>query len=115
LQHATGFSMDELHVLIGLGLQLLFARILGSRVSAWRPWLIVFGIELANEVNDLFVERWPQPAMQFGEGLKDILSTMMLPTLLLFTARMAPGVFCSPIVKVDEDQCKNQTADPPTK
>lgn len=96
LKHATGFSMDELHVLIGVGLQLIFARILVSRISAWRPWLLVFAIELANEVNDLFVERWPQPGMQYGEGVKDILSTMIVPTVLLLSVRLLPALFTGP-------------------
>ncbi len=45
---------------------------------------------LANEWNDLYVERWIEQAMQFGEIAKDIALTMLLPSLLLIVARRFP-------------------------
>ena len=46
------FSFDELHVLIGVAIQFLFAKLLRRPLSSWHPWLVVLGIELLNEAND---------------------------------------------------------------
>ena len=96
LEHATGISMDALHVLVGVLLQLLFAALFRLPLRSWRPWLFVLALLLLNEAGDLWVERWPEPAMQYGEGLKDALLTMLLPTLLTLLARNQPALFnCS--------------------
>ena len=96
LEHATGISMDALHVLVGVLLQLLFAALFRLPLSSRRPWLFLLGLLLLNEAGDLWVERWPEPAMQYGEGLKDIVLTMLLPTVLLFSARFLPATFDKP-------------------
>jgi len=93
LEHATGISMDPLHVLVGVLLQLLFAALFRLPLRSWRPWLFVLALLLLNEAGDLWVERWPEPAMQYGEGLKDVVLTMLLPTALLLLARLRPAFF----------------------
>jgi len=93
IEHASGISMDALHVLVGVLLQLLFSALFRIPLKSWRPWLFLFALLLLNEAGDLWVERWPEPAMQFGEGLKDIALTMALPTLLMLTARFRPAMF----------------------
>lgn len=89
-EHATGWPMDTLHVLAGVLLQLLTAWLLRTSLADWRPWLAVLLLELLNEGYDLWVERWPSLAMQLGEGLRDLIGTMLLPTLLLVLARRRP-------------------------
>ena len=84
--------MDSLHVLAGVMLQLAAARVMRTSVADFRPWLLVLGLELANEAYDLLVEHWPDPGMQWGEGLKDVLLTMFLPTILLLVARHRSGL-----------------------
>jgi hypothetical protein len=93
LQHASGFSMDSLHVALGPLLLLLFAWLLGSSVARWTPWLLVLALEVLNELHDLSVERWRDPGQQYGEGLKDILLTMVVPTTMLWLARHRPWLF----------------------
>ena len=93
IEHASGVSMDALHVLVGVGLQLLFALVFRKTLKSWRPWLFVFVLLLINETGDLWVEQWPNPGMQYGEGFKDIVLTMLLPTLLLICARRWPRLF----------------------
>jgi hypothetical protein len=95
LEHASGISMDALHVLVGIGLQLSFAIIFKTSLKSWRPWLFVLLLLLANEAGDLWVERWPEPGMQYGEGLKDVILTMVVPTILMILARLRPGLFGS--------------------
>ena len=91
--HVSGFSMDALHILAGALLLIIAALIGRTTLASPRPWLIVLALELANEANDLIVERWPEPAMQYGEGVKDVILTMLVPTLLLLLVRSCPGLF----------------------
>ena len=96
LEHAIGFSMDAMHVIAGVLVQLLAAALLRSSVARWPPWLAALAIELLNEFSDLAVERWPKPGMQLGEGAKDVLLTMALPTVLLIVARTRPRLLAPP-------------------
>lgn len=90
LARASGFSMDSLHVIVGVVVQLAIAFVF--RTSVARPWplLSVLALELINEASDFRVERWPQPGMQFGESAKDVILTMVLPTLIFLVARYRP-------------------------
>jgi hypothetical protein len=90
IEHAIGFSHDALHVFVGVVIQLGIAALLRRSLQSIWPWLIVLALELGNEWVDLSIERWPVPAEQFGEGAKDILLTIALPTLLLLVARFRP-------------------------
>ena len=91
-QHATGVSTDAWHILLGVLVQLALARLTGRSLSSWLPWTLVLLLELANEFNDLLTEAWPDPGMQYGEGGKDVLLTMLLPTVLLLASRRLPEV-----------------------
>jgi hypothetical protein len=50
----------------------------------------LLALELVNEANDFRVEIWPDPGMQFGEAVKDIVLTMFIPTLIFLVARRHP-------------------------
>lgn len=90
VEHMIGFSHDALHVVVGVCLQLLAASFLKVSVRHPVPWCLVLGLQLANEWSDLWLEVWPDQAMQWGESSKDILLTMALPTLFLLVARYRP-------------------------
>ena len=90
IELASGISMDALHILVGFTLFLLAARILRTGVASPLPWLALLMLELLNEAYDLHVEIWPNFGSQLGEGAKDIMLTMALPTLLLAEARWRP-------------------------
>jgi hypothetical protein len=91
LEHASGISMDALHILVGFVLFLLAARLLRTGVASGLPWLMLLVLELGNEAYDLHVELWPNLGGQLGEGAKDILLTMAMPTLLVVVARWRPN------------------------
>ncbi|GAA4716671.1 hypothetical protein H9L13_06405 [Sphingomonas lutea] len=93
IEHALAISHDGLHVVIGVLIQLIAASLLRRTVASWLPWAAVLAFALANEVVDLRVERWPSPGMQFGEGAKDIVLTILLPTILLAVTRLRPALF----------------------
>jgi hypothetical protein len=48
---------------------------------------------VANEWFDLAYEIWPSREEQWGETRKDLISTMILPSLLLLLSRFAPRIF----------------------
>ena len=89
-EHASGFSMDALHVIVGVVVQLAVALVTKSSLARPLPLLVVFALQLLNEANDFRVEQWPNPGMQFGESAKDVILTMFLPTLLFLIARRRP-------------------------
>lgn len=93
IARASGFSMDALHVIAGVVALLVFALLFRTSVARPLPWLTVLALELINEASDFRVERWPQPGMQFGESAKDVILTMLLPTVILLVARYRPRLF----------------------
>jgi len=99
VEHASVVSSDALHVLAGVILWLLIALVLRSRASAVRPLLILLVLLAFNELVDLWVEQWPDKAVQYGESAKDLLLTMALPTMLMALSRLRPQLFGSPAVR----------------
>lgn len=95
VEHAIFFSSDALHVIAGVIVWLLLALALRRPLSSSLPWLGLLALLLCNEAVDLWVERWPDPAMQYGESAKDILLTMVLPAVLMFATRLRPSLFRS--------------------
>ena len=90
VEHASGISMDALHILVGFALFLIASVILRRSIASSLPWLAVLLLEIGNEAYDLTVERWPDIGSQLGEGAKDLMLTMALPTLLMLVARWRP-------------------------
>lgn len=90
VEHASGVSMDALHILVGFLLFLIAALVCRRGIGSILPWLLVLVLELINEAYDLHVERWPNLARQIGEGVKDVMLTMALPTLILLIGRWKP-------------------------
>jgi hypothetical protein len=93
IEHASIITSDSMHVLAGVLILLLSALILRRSILSWLPWLIVLAMAVANEAVDLWVEQWPDVAMQYRESVKDLLLTMTLPTILLLAARFRPQLF----------------------
>lgn len=92
MEHSFGFSPDALHVLVGVGLQLVLAKLLDASVARTFPLLGVLAMELLNEWSDLSFEIWPNRTMQWGESAKDVFLTMALPTVLLIVSRRWPEI-----------------------
>jgi hypothetical protein len=93
VEHASGIEMGSLHVMAGVLIQLAAALILRMPIARWTPWLIVLALELGNEFSDLHLDQWPDFGSQYGEGAKDVLATMLLPTVIFILARAKPGLF----------------------
>lgn len=105
----TGLSRDALHVLVGVSLYLLLAAVLPRRASPWLAWLLVLVAVVANEWADYLHETWPG---QWRETLKDMLTTMSIPTLLLIVGRFAPHLLVRPAAP--DDMVEAGTGQEPT-
>ena len=93
IEHAVRIDHDALHVIVGVLLWIVLALLLRRPLTSVTPWLWVLAFILWNETVDLWMEHWPQPAMQYGEGARDVVLTMILPTVLMCAARARPDLF----------------------
>ena len=93
IEHASFVSSDALHVIAGVIVWILIGLALRRPLSSGVPLAWLLAILLFNEVVDLWVERWPDLAMQYGESAKDLMVTMALPVLLMVLVRLRPQLF----------------------
>lgn len=93
IEHSLSVEHDALHVLVGLLAWLVVALITRRPLSCWRPFWWLFALILWNEAVDLWVERWPDPGQQYGEGAKDLLLTIAAPAVLTWLMRVRPKMF----------------------
>ena len=96
LENSVAVSQDSIHVLASMVVLLAAAALMRRPVSTLGPWLAVLGLACINEVIDHWVARPPVVARHYGESVKDLLLTMALPTLVLLSARLAPGLYRPP-------------------
>lgn len=95
IEHSFAFSHDSMHIVVGVMVWLLAAMLTRRPITAWQPWLWAFAVILWNETVDLVTERWAlsDRGWQYGEGLKDLTLTMVVPTILMIAARARPDLF----------------------
>lgn len=93
IEHATRIEHGALHVIVGVLAWLLVSLLSRRSIASWMPWLALLVLILWNEAVDLMVEQWPQRAMQYGEGTRDVLLTMFVPTILMVSSRLFPQLF----------------------
>jgi hypothetical protein len=93
IEHAFAISHNSLHIFVGVLLWIAIGLLLRRPLTSWRPWLWVFALILWNETVDLWIEQWPDPGQQYGEGVKDVLLTMFVPTIIMLAARFRPDLF----------------------
>jgi diacylglycerol kinase len=96
IQHSVAFSQDAIHVVVGAIILLVAALVLRKPVSSIWPWLVVLLFASLNELIDLWVDQWPERSAQLGEGARDLLLTLVVPTLILLSARLAPQLYRPP-------------------
>jgi hypothetical protein len=93
IEHTLNVSHQSLHIFIGLLLWIAVGLVLRRPLTSRLPWLWVFAAILFNETVDLWIEQWPDPGQQYGEGAKDVLLTMAVPTIVMLAARARPDLF----------------------
>ena len=92
LSQITNLHEDALHIYAAMLIQMAAALVLRRSLANPLPWLCVLMAEIINEAFDLAepgkaIEPW-----QIAGGTKDLWNTMLLPSLLLLTARFAPSL-----------------------
>ena len=87
LSELVGLSKDALHVHLGLLVFLLAIVIFRRSAASLVPWTCVLVLQLVNEAVDTF--HWHNGVLDFDlrESLKDMVNTMLWPTLLLLLTR----------------------------
>jgi hypothetical protein len=93
VEHASAVSSDALHVVFGVLVWILIAWLWRRPLSGLGPLFVLLGLIAFNEFVDLWVEQWPDKAMQYGESAKDLVLTMALPVILMLTVRVRPNLF----------------------
>lgn len=93
IEHSLAISHNSLHIFVGVLAWIAIGLLLRRPLTAWTPWLWVLALILWNETVDLWIEQWPDPGQQYGEGAKDLLLTMFVPTVIMFAARFRPDLF----------------------
>lgn len=96
VERLTSVSHDALHIVAGTCAWLALAIILRRPLTAWLPIVGVLVLAVINEVVDLWVEIWPEPALQAGEAGKDVLATLFVPVLLVLAFRLVPALTTIP-------------------
>jgi len=95
-EHAVRIEHGTLHVVVGVLAWLAIALLSRRAVSSWAPWLGLLALNFWNEMIDLWIEKWPHPGMQYGEGAKDVILTMFVPTVIMIAVRIRPSLFRQP-------------------
>jgi len=93
IEHIVTIGHDTLHIMVGAMLWLILAMLMRRPITNWQPWGWTLAVIAWNETVDLWNEQWPDAGQQFGEGAKDIMVTMFVPTLILLAARARPDLF----------------------
>lgn len=93
VEHSLAVEHDALHMATGVLLWMAIGFLLRKPLSAWAPFLWMTAIILWNEAVDFWVEIWPDPGQQFGEGFKDLVLTILVPGLMMLLIRTRPQMF----------------------
>ncbi len=93
LEYSLSVDHDALHVIAGMLVWLVAALLLRRPITSWAPFLWCLAITLWNETVDLWIEQWPDPGRQYGEGAKDLVLTMAVPAMLMAAAQLRPDLF----------------------
>ena len=93
IEHVARIEHGALHIIVGVMVWLAIALVSRRPVCSWIPWCGLFALILWNELVDLWVEKWPEPGMQYGEGARDVILTMFVPTLIMIAVSIRPKLF----------------------
>lgn len=96
LSEWSGLSEDALHIYAAVLIQLVAAAALRSSLARALPWLCVLAVLLMNEALDLYLPGQPIERWQIDGGILDLWNTLLMPTILLLTARFFPRLVAGP-------------------
>lgn len=88
----TGLARDALHIYVALIIFLGSCLVFGWRAKSWKPWLLVLLAALAGEALDIRDTLPTKLGPDYCESVKDIVNTLIVPTVLVLLARYS-GIF----------------------
>lgn len=91
VEHAN-LSRDALHVYFALLIYLGACWLFRWKAGSIKPWLVVLAFQLVNELFDMRVSYEDDGVIWIWANIKDMVNTMIAPTMLLLAARFG-GVF----------------------
>jgi hypothetical protein len=87
LSELLGISKDALHIHLGLAIFIIAAVMFRRGFASWIPWLILLAFELFNEFMDIFHIHEGVMGLDIGGSAKDVVNTMIWPTVVFVVAR----------------------------
>ena len=93
IENNVPVSHDALHLIFGTLVWLGFVLLLRRQVGSSLPWGWALAVILWNEAVDLWTEQWPYARMQYRQGIKDVLLTLFVPTVLILAAKLKPELY----------------------
>ncbi len=87
VEQYSGLERDALHIHAAILLYLMSMGLFRKSRRSRIPWLVVLGLELANEAIDITHTPSSDPQAVLTGSLKDLWNTMLWPTVLLFLGR----------------------------
>lgn len=86
VEHAN-LSRDALHIYFALAIFLAACWLFKWRPSSWKPWLLLLAVQSTNELFDMFASLQDDGVIWIWANIKDMVNTMIGPTVLLLAAR----------------------------
>ncbi len=83
----TGLAKDALHIYVAVIIFFAACLIMRWKARDWRPWALVLLAALSGEVLDLLDSYFRGRELDLRESAKDIVNTLMVPTIIVITAR----------------------------
>jgi hypothetical protein len=82
-----GLSPDAMHIHMSVVIFVAWTLILRTRYEDWRPWLLTFLVECANEAIDMS-QPGGSPEANWDATRHDLINTMIAPTIIMIGARI---------------------------
>ncbi len=85
VEQALMLSPDAMHIHMSILIFVAWTLILRTRYEDWRPWLLTFLVECANEAIDMS-QPGGSPEANWDATRHDLINTMIAPTIVLIGA-----------------------------
>ena len=87
LVDTAGLAKDALHIYVALIVFFLSCILFKWKARQWKPWLLVVLAALTGEALDIRDELAAAGPILWAESAKDIVNTLLVPTIILLAAR----------------------------
>jgi len=87
IRNHANLSQDALHIYAALLIFIAACLVFRWKPRDWKPWLLVFAVQCLNEYFDMRNSIADDGVIYVWGNLKDMLNTMIAPTLLMLAAR----------------------------